>query len=96
MAISHSTISANPDFDGLLIPNVEMIVLDDDRAGLLITESANSTDVLEGGFTDTLDDQDRFGVSATPLGQAGAPSRKSTHTAPRFGHALAVGRAKGR
>ena len=51
--VSHSVTSDNPDYCGLVIPNVEVTVVDDDQAGLIITQSAGDTTVHEGGDVDS-------------------------------------------
>ena len=51
--VSHSIQSANPAFDRLNIANVEVKVIDDDKAGLIVTQTGNGTQVVEGGATDT-------------------------------------------
>jgi len=48
VVISHSVYSVNPDFDNLNVPNVEVKLIDDDKAGLIITETDLETQVLEG------------------------------------------------
>ncbi|MHC4618339.1 MAG: hypothetical protein ACYTEQ_11370 [Planctomycetota bacterium] len=48
VVISHSVYSDNLDFDNLNVPNVEVKLIDDDKAGLIITETDLETQVLEG------------------------------------------------
>ena len=45
--------SADPPWNGLAVADVTADVADDDTAGILLTESGGSTDVVEGGATDT-------------------------------------------
>jgi hypothetical protein len=52
VTISHSVISDDTGFSGLAIPDVDVRVIDDDAAGLIIIESDESTDVVESGTTD--------------------------------------------
>ena len=49
VVISHSTFSANPEFDNLNIANVDVKVTDNDKPGLVVKESGTGTKVLEGG-----------------------------------------------
>ena len=51
--ISHSVISNDTDIDGVVLPNVKVTVQDDDKAGLLIAESNESTAVVEGSQDDS-------------------------------------------
>ena len=51
--ITHS--AAGGGYDGVSIPNVVANVTDNDTAGVTVTESVGSTDVTEGGATDTYD-----------------------------------------
>jgi Ca2+-binding RTX toxin-like protein len=51
VAISHSTLSADADFDALAIRNVEVTVLDDDQPDVLLLQTAGRTRVLEGDLT---------------------------------------------
>jgi Ca2+-binding RTX toxin-like protein len=53
VVVSHSVESANPDFDRLNVVNVEVKVIDDDKAGLIVTQTSIDTSVIEGGATDT-------------------------------------------
>ena len=52
-------------YDGASIPNVVANVTDDDTGSVTITESATTTDVTEGGATDTYDVVLDFEPSAT-------------------------------
>ena len=58
--VSHSAISTDSRFDGIVLRDVAVSVIDDDQPELLVAEidpsTTNedySTKVLEGGFTDT-------------------------------------------
>ena len=53
IAITHSVSSADADFDGLSVPPLSVTVLDNDVPGILLTESGSSTQVSEGGTTDS-------------------------------------------
>ena len=59
--VSHSAISSDARFGGIILRDVAVSVIDDDRGEVLVTEidpsTTNedySTTVLEGGFTDTI------------------------------------------
>ena len=51
--ITHSTSSADSNFDGLSGPNVTANITDNDSAGVVITESGGSTNVSEDGTQDS-------------------------------------------
>ena len=51
--VSHSIESTNPAFDRRPIANVEVKVIDNDRAGLIVTQTGTTTQVVEGGASDT-------------------------------------------
>ncbi|HVP09621.1 MAG TPA: hypothetical protein VMV94_00345, partial [Phycisphaerae bacterium] len=51
--ISHSAASADTSYSGIVIASVTASVTDNDVAGVTIIESDGSTDVTEGGATDT-------------------------------------------
>ncbi|MCK4276071.1 MAG: hypothetical protein KAX78_06135 [Phycisphaerae bacterium] len=53
LPIMHSVISADSSYHALAIRSVPVQIIDNDSAGVIITPSGVSTDVLEGGFTDT-------------------------------------------
>ncbi|MCP4887379.1 MAG: hypothetical protein GY904_12290, partial [Planctomycetaceae bacterium] len=53
VVINHSVLSDNPEYNQLDIPNVEVQVIDDDQADLIIIESENRTRVEENGPSDT-------------------------------------------
>jgi hypothetical protein len=67
--ISHSASSSDGYYDGLAIPSVSVNVSDNDVAGVTIAESDGSTDVVEGGATDSyevvLDAQPSVTVTVT-------------------------------
>ena len=46
-------ISSDSDYNGITIPDVEVLILDNDKAGMLITESDGNTTVTEGGSGDS-------------------------------------------
>ncbi len=52
VVVSHSTQSDNPDFDRLNVANVEVRVIDDDKAGIMLEETGPDTVIVEGGATD--------------------------------------------
>jgi len=51
--IRHTAASADGDYDGVAIDDLTADITDNDMAAVTITESAGSTDVTEGGGTDT-------------------------------------------
>ncbi|MGH7145389.1 MAG: hypothetical protein ACREJ2_14865 [Planctomycetota bacterium] len=51
--ITHSTASLDPNFNGLAVAQVNCNVTDNDVAAVVVTQSGGSTDVTEGGATDT-------------------------------------------
>ena len=51
--IAHTTSSSDTDFDGLTVSSVTAAITDNDAAGVVITESASSTELVEAGATDT-------------------------------------------
>ncbi len=51
--IDHTAASADGEYDGLAISDVVASITDNDTAGVTITESAGSTDLVEGGAGDT-------------------------------------------
>jgi subtilisin family serine protease len=51
--ISHQVSSADSRFNGIAIDKVMVNVIDNDQAGLKITETGGSTNITEGGATDT-------------------------------------------
>ncbi|MCG8325721.1 MAG: hypothetical protein MI673_09400, partial [Thiotrichales bacterium] len=53
--ITTTTTSTQPAFDGLTAPDVTVNIMDNDVAGVSVVQSGGSTDVTEGGATDTLD-----------------------------------------
>ena len=53
--ISTTTTSTQPAFNGLTAPDVIVNITDNDFAGVTIIESGGSTNVTEGGATDTVD-----------------------------------------
>ena len=65
VVISHSIRSDNADFNHLDIPNVEVTVIDDDKAGLIVEETGTGSEVVEGLDTDT------YGVTLTRAPDAG-------------------------
>lgn len=51
--ITHSVASSDLNYNGLAVDDVDVNVTDNDAAGVIITESSSSTDVTEGGATDS-------------------------------------------
>ncbi|NER36457.1 MAG: hypothetical protein F6J93_21145 [Oscillatoria sp. SIO1A7] len=51
--ISHSSSSTDPNYNGIAIANLLANITDDDSAGISIAVSGGSTEVSEGGNTDT-------------------------------------------
>lgn len=52
-AVTHTVSSADGFYDGLAAGSMDVTVADNDAAGLVVAESGGSTDVTEGGATDT-------------------------------------------
>ncbi|MBX7147562.1 hypothetical protein K1X76_00630 [bacterium] len=52
-SITHSVTSDDDNYDGLSLASVSVSVTDNDSAGVSIDESAGSTDITEGGATDS-------------------------------------------
>jgi hypothetical protein len=50
--ITHTVASSDGNYDGLAVASVPVAITDNDTAGILITETAGSTDVSEAGQTD--------------------------------------------
>ncbi|MGB0600370.1 MAG: hypothetical protein ACPGLY_27145, partial [Rubripirellula sp.] len=53
VVVNHGILSNNPSYRHLDIPNVEVVVVDDDYAGLIIVETELDTEVEENGNTDS-------------------------------------------
>jgi uncharacterized repeat protein (TIGR01451 family) len=51
--IRHSASSDDGNYEGLAIPDLGVNITDDDVAGVTLTESGGSTDVVEGGASDS-------------------------------------------
>ncbi|MFO0780429.1 MAG: choice-of-anchor Q domain-containing protein [Candidatus Gracilibacteria bacterium] len=51
--ISHSSVSSDPNYSGLVVSNLSVNIADNDAAGVLIQESGGSTDISETGTLDT-------------------------------------------
>ncbi len=51
--INHFTVSADPSYNGLSLSSVIAWIADNDTAGVTVTQSGGSTNVTEGGATDT-------------------------------------------
>lgn len=51
--ITHTAASADPIYNGFVIASVTANITDNDTAGVVITESGGTTNVTEGGATDT-------------------------------------------
>ena len=51
--LSHSVSSVDPNYSGISLRNVVVEVTDNDIAGITIAQSGGSTDVAEGGVTDS-------------------------------------------
>jgi putative cell wall-binding protein len=54
-AITHTVVSADGDYNGFSVPNVNVAITDNDVASVQITESGGSTQVIEGGAGDSYD-----------------------------------------
>ncbi len=51
--VTHTAASADPNYQGIPVAGVTANVTDNDAVGVVVTESSGSTDVAEGGATDT-------------------------------------------
>lgn len=51
--VAHTSASADPMYAGLVIPDANINVTDNDTAGITVTESSASTEVIEGGAGDS-------------------------------------------
>ena len=51
--VTSATSSPNPGFNGIAVADVTVSISDNDTAGILVTESAGSTGVVEGGAGDS-------------------------------------------
>jgi hypothetical protein len=51
--ITHTAASADGNYDNIAVSSVTVNITDDDPAGVVVAESDGSTDVIEGGATDT-------------------------------------------
>ncbi len=49
--ITHTVTSVDPNYDGIVVPDVIANIIDNDSAGVIITQSGGSTDVSENGPT---------------------------------------------
>src|SRR5206468_4198047 len=49
LLITHTATSADPSYNGISIASVSANITDMDTAGVIITESGGSTNVVEGG-----------------------------------------------
>lgn len=73
--IAQSSTSNDVDYDGLNIPGINVSITDNDTAGVLVTESGDSTDVTEGGNNDSYtiglqsEPTDEVTIVITPDGQ---------------------------
>ena len=51
--LTHTASSVDTNYNGLVIPALTVNVTDNDTAGVTLVASGGSTDVTEGGLTDT-------------------------------------------
>ncbi len=51
--VTHTVISTDANYNGIATDAVTVNIQDDDTAGITLTQTANSTDVVENGATDT-------------------------------------------
>jgi len=67
--ITHTAVSTDSDYNGVEISSVIANITDNDFPGVTITESGGSSDIAEGGATDTydvvLDTQPQVGTTVT-------------------------------
>lgn len=72
--ITHAATSADPAYDGIAVADVDAAITDNDVTGVTVTESGGSTDVAEGGATDSytlvLTSQPSADVTITIAGDA--------------------------
>ena len=53
--ISHSIISADANYNGAAVPNLRLLVRDNDAGGLFVDQTDGETIAVEGGVADTYD-----------------------------------------
>jgi hypothetical protein len=51
--ITHSVASPDANYDGMILDNIVAAVAEDDVAGVVVAESGGTTEVIEGGVTDS-------------------------------------------
>lgn len=51
--ITHTTASGDANYNGIAVANVTASITDNDTAGVIVTQSGGTTNVVEGGATDT-------------------------------------------
>jgi uncharacterized cupredoxin-like copper-binding protein len=95
--IAHATASADPNYNGVLVPDVVVSITDNDKAGVTITESGGKTEVKEGGAGDSyqivLKTQPSTNVAITltvPTGQIEATPTNLTFTPTNWNIAQTV------
>ncbi|WP_236960757.1 beta strand repeat-containing protein [Methylobacterium durans] len=72
VAVGHSVVSTNAEVNGTFLRNALVTVIDDDKPGLIITESNGSTAVLEG---DKPQQKDSYTVALNNQPEAGEEVR---------------------
>jgi Ca2+-binding RTX toxin-like protein len=83
--VSHSTSSADPNFNAARVENRAVTVLDDDKPGLLIQETNGGTLVLEGDATTRITDSYTVALTRQP-----APGTTVTVTLGQDGQLVLV------
>ena len=65
VAISHTVISDDPAINGFAIQNVLVTVIDNDKPGLVVTQSGSTTTVIEGSTLGAAGTNDDYSISLT-------------------------------
>ncbi len=80
--IAHSVASTDGNYNGYVTPSVSVSITDDDSAGVSVVQAGGSTNVAEGGATDTytvvLTSQPTAGVTVTVSGDPDVGVNKTT------------------
>lgn len=54
LSVTHTAVSSDTGFNGISLPSVAVDVADNDTSGIFLLQTSGSTQVTEGGATDTL------------------------------------------
>jgi hypothetical protein len=85
-SVAFTTTSVDSSYNGLSIPSINVSISDNDTAGVTITESSGSTNIIEGGATDsysivlTSQPTNTVTVNAAPTSQATVSTDTLTFT----------------